>query len=212
MVAGPDGCVRFIADGRDGCDFGAPRRRPRKVDRDVKPDLDYWLPEFGIRIAHRRESSAPPDRLWEAAREVRLADAGMLGRLIRWRIPGLPAGISFAEMFRRSPFIPLVDDAEGSSVSGIVGRIWTLRRDYPELDGPDDFRSWSASGTARVLFANWVEPADRGASAALASEVRVQAIGAQGRLGVAAVAPLTAAFQGLIGSEGIAAAVRRAER
>lgn len=178
----------------------------------MRPDLDHWLPEYGVRIAHRRQSNASPDRLWDAAREVRLADVGMLGRLIRWRIPGLPAGISFAEMFRHPPFIPLVDDADGASVSGIVGRIWTLRRDYPELDGPDAFCRWSTSGTARVLFANWVEPADHGASAALASEVRVQAIGVQGRLGVAAVGPLTAAFQGLIGSEGIAAAVRRAEQ
>jgi hypothetical protein len=178
----------------------------------VRPHLDYWLPEFGLRVAHRRESTASPERLWEAARQVRLDDAGMLGRLIRWRIPGMPAGISFEEMFRHPPFIPLVDGNDHAAVSGLVGRIWTLRRDYPELGGRDEFRRWSASGTARVLFANWVEPADRGANAALASEVRVQAIGAQGRVGVAAIRPLTAAFQGLIGSEGIAAAVARAER
>ncbi len=178
----------------------------------MRPDLDYWLPEFGVRVAHRRESSASPERLWDAARQVRLADAGMLGRLVRWRIPGMPAGISFEDMFRHPPFVALLDDTDQASVSGLVGRIWTLRRDYPELDGPEEFRRWSESGTARVLFASWVEPADRGASAALASEVRVQAIGAQGRLGVAAIRPLTGAFQGLIGSEGIAAAVARAER
>jgi hypothetical protein len=46
----------------------------------------------------------------------------------------------------------------------------------------------------------------------LSVEVRVQAIGAQGRLGVSAVRPLVRAFGGLVGSEGIGAAVRRAER
>jgi len=39
----------------------------------------------------------------------------------------------------------------------------------------------------------------------------VQAVGAQGRFGVAAVRPLVAGFGALVGSEGIAAAVRRAE-
>ena len=200
------------AQRRVGRGTGSPGCRASVTLENVRPDLDYWLPEFGIRVAHRRESSASPGRLWDAARQVRLADAGMLGRLVRWRIPGMPAAISFEEMFRRPPFVALTDDTDHASVSGLVGRIWTLRRDYPELCGPEEFRRWSEAGTARVLFASWVEPADRGASAALASEVRVQAVGAQGRLGVAAIRPLTAAFQGLIGTEGIAAAVARAER
>ncbi len=42
-------------------------------------------------------------------------------------------------------------------MSGIVGRIWTLRRDYPELRDPEEFRAWSTPGTARVVFANWIE-------------------------------------------------------
>ena len=40
----------------------------------------------------------------------------------------------------------------------------------------------------------------------------MRAIGAQGRLGLAAVRPLVKRFQQLVGSEGIAAAVRLAER
>jgi len=40
--------------------------------------------------------------------------------------------------------------------------------------------------------------------------VRVQAFGAQGRLGLAAVRPLVRRFHQLIGTDGIAAAVRRA--
>lgn len=178
----------------------------------MRPDLDQWLPEFGIRVAHRRESSANPERLWQSAREIRLADVGMLGRLVRWRIPGMPAEISFEEMLRHPPFLALVDDTDQAAVSGLVGRIWTIRRDYPRLRVPDEFLRWCTPGTARVLFANWVEPAGARDSAALASEVRVQAIGAQGQLGVAAVRPLSTAFHALIGSEAIAAAVRRAEQ
>jgi hypothetical protein len=46
----------------------------------------------------------------------------------------------------------------------------------------------------------------------LLTEARVEPIGVQGRIGVAAVAPLVHSFGGLVGSEGLAAAVRRAER
>jgi hypothetical protein len=40
----------------------------------------------------------------------------------------------------------------------------------------------------------------------------VEAIGLQGRVGVAAVRPLVQRFGHLVGSDGLAAAVRRAER
>jgi hypothetical protein len=176
-----------------------------------KPDLDRWLSEPSLRVAHRRESAADADRLWEAAQRVRVADVGLLGRLVRWRIPGVPAEMSFDQVFRSQPFIVL-DDGDGQSlVSGLVGRIWTLRRDYPKLREPNEYRSWEVSGTAKVLFANWVEPlpADR---SALCIEARVRGIGAKGRVGVAAVRPLVSRFQQLIATEGIQAAVRLAER
>lgn len=176
----------------------------------MKPELDRWLSEPAMRVAHRRESAAAPERLWQAARAIRLEDSGMLGRLIRWRIPGLPAGMSFDEMFHRPPFIALVDDDDGALMSGLVGRIWTLRRDYPQLGAPEEYERWDQAGTAKVLFATWVEPASGGRTA-LCSEVRVRPIGVQGRIGVAAVRPLVSAFQQLVGSEGIAAAVRLAE-
>jgi hypothetical protein len=175
------------------------------------PDLDHWLARPSMRVAHRRESDAAPDRLWEAARAVRLADTRMLGRLVRWRIPWLAPDISFDELFRAPPFIVLAEDDGRDLLSGLVGRIWTLRRDYPLLEDPEEFREWSTGGTARVLFANWIEQTPSG-RAALQSEVRVEAIGAQGRVGVAAVRPLVGAFGNLVGSEGIEAAVRLAER
>ncbi len=182
----------------------------------MKPDLDHWLSDPALRVAHRRASSAPADELWEAAKTVRLADAALLGRLVRWRIPGTPSGISFDGLFREPPFTVLLDD-DRALVAGLVGRIWTLRRDYPQLAGPDEFRSWSSPGTARVVLANWVEPADGdgrgdGNRALLFSETRVAAIGVQGRLGVAAVRPLVSAFQNVIASDGMAAAVRLAEK
>ena len=174
-------------------------------------DLDRWLPRPTIRVVHRRDSSVSPEQLWEAARSVRLRDASLLGRLVRWRIPGTTAELSFDELFRNPPFIVLDGHHDRALVSGLVGRIWTLRRDYPQLDDPDEFVRWSKRGTARVAFANWVQEAGRG-RAALASEARVEAIGVQGSVGVRAVRPLVGAFQALVGSDGIEAAVRLAER
>jgi hypothetical protein len=172
-------------------------------------DLDDWVPRPATRVAHARDSDASPATLWRASQSVRLCDAPRLGRLVRWRIPGLAADLPFDTMFRHDPFVVLHDEADGL-LSGLVGRLWTLRRDYPQLSHPDEFREWSKSGTARVLFANWVAPR-AGGGATLHSETRVEAFGTQGRIGFATLRPLVQAFQQLIGSDGIAEAVRRAE-
>jgi hypothetical protein len=112
-------------------------------------------------------------------------------------------------MFRGPPFLVLAE-GETALVSGLVGRIWTLRRDYPRLPEPAAFEAHRERGSARVVFAHWIEPG-QGAGCVLASEARVEAIGLQGRVGVAAVRPLVGRFGDLVGSEGLAAAVRRAE-
>jgi hypothetical protein len=175
------------------------------------PDLDRWLPDPLIRITHRRVASAQPDVLWGCARSVTLEDTRALGRLVRLRIPGLPRALTFDAMFRSPPFIVLHTD-ERQLLSGIVGRIWTIRRDYPSLADPDEFRSWSRPGTARVLFATWVEQGDGAGRSALVSETRVAAVDRRARFGLAAVRPLIIASHHLIGTDGIAVAARRAER
>jgi hypothetical protein len=171
-------------------------------------DLDRWLPNPAIRVRHSRRSSADPEAVWRAARSVRVRDTAVLGRLVQWRIPGITADVVFDELFRGPPFCVL-EQSDLGLVSGIVGRIWTLRRDYPRLAGPDEFRSFDAPGTARVMFAMWA--AADGSGGRLSAEVRVAPVGAQGRFGVAAVRPLVAGFHTLIGSDGLGAAVRRAE-
>lgn len=176
--------------------------------------LDTWIADPTIRVAHRRTGRASVEELWQAAQTVRLADTQMLGRLVRWRIPGLDGSMAYDEMFRRPPFVVL-DEGEHHLLSGIVGRIWTLRRDYPTLDGPEAFRAYCTRGTVRVLFASWAQASDEAAEdtrAELCSEVRVEAFGRQGRLGLATVRPLVRGFAPVIGTDGIAAAVRQAER
>jgi hypothetical protein len=176
----------------------------------VRPDLDYWLDRPAVRITHRREAQVDPALLWAAARAVRTSETRRLGRLVRLRIPGLPRDLAYDDLFRSPPFTVLCEDEQALMV-GIVGRIWTVRRDYPTLAEPEDFRRWAARGTVRVLFAHWVEAADDGASA-LVSETRVSAGDRLGRLGLAAVRPLIVASHQLIGSEGLDRAVSLAER
>lgn len=175
------------------------------------PDLDQWLPDPSLRVVHRRSSHAAPDRLWEAATAITVSETGLLGRLIRWRIPGTTATMPFGELFRAPPFIVL-EEHPRALVSGLVGRIWTLGRDYPELSSAAEFSRFSDRGTARVVFGHWVEAPADGGQATLVSDARVRAIDLQGRLGLAAVRPLVGRFGGLVGSEGLAAAVRRAEQ
>jgi hypothetical protein len=174
------------------------------------PDLDAWLQEPAVRTFHRRVARADPDALWEAAGAIRLSDSRLLGRVVRWRVPGTPGGATYREVLGREPF-RVLEAGERHSLSAIVGRIWTLRRDYPSLPDAAAFRDWHEPGTARVLFAHWVEPAGGGRSA-LVSETRVDVVDRQARLGLHLVRPLIATFEPLIGSEALALAARRAER
>jgi hypothetical protein len=173
------------------------------------PDLARWLPDPILRSDHRREADADPAALWSAAGDVRLADCRVLGRLVRWRIPGLSADLTFRELFRTDPFVVL-EETERSSMSGLCGHIWTLRRDYPRLDGPDAFVEWRGPGTVRVLYANWVEPAGRN-RAALVSQVHIAAVDSAARRGLRLVRPLISAFERRIDSEPLAIAAQRAE-
>lgn len=175
----------------------------------MTPQLDTWLADPAVTITHHRSSRAEPADLWDAARTIELRDTRLLGRLVRWRIPGVPAQSTFESLFRGAPFAVLEED-ELTLVSGLVGRIWTLRRDYPVLEDPEDFRGWSRSGTAKVVFAHWVEPAD-GETSVLRSEARVEAFGTRGRIGLASVRPLISRFHQLVANDALAAAVRAAE-
>jgi hypothetical protein len=172
--------------------------------------LDRWLPEPAITTHHRRASLVEATRLWRAARTLRLSDTQLLGRLIRWRIPGTSADLSFDELFRTYPFIVLEED-EGSLISGLCGRIWTLARDFPALAGPEAFRDWDRSGTVRVLFAHWVERGE-GGKFELVSEARVQPVDSRAERRLRVLWALVGRFEGLVGTEALTAAVRRAEK
>jgi hypothetical protein len=169
--------------------------------------LDDWLPDPAVRTHHRRRSSADPDRLWAAANELRLDETHALGRVVRWRIPGLDGRRTFRELLSDYPFCVL-DEGEQWSLSGLCGRIWTLHRDYPRLDGPEAFRSWDEPGTVRVLLANWVERDGRGS--AIVSEARVAPVDRRAALRLRSLWLVIGVFERLIGGEALALAAERA--
>src|SRR5437763_16920348 len=102
----------------------------------MTPDLDQWLPDPALRVVHCRESCASAYQLWAAAQVVRVSDAGLLGRLIRWRIPGTPGRLTFEELLRRPPFMVSDGEQDRALVCSLVWRIGTLRPEYPVLFEP----------------------------------------------------------------------------
>src|SRR5215217_6910602 len=142
--------------------------------------LDAWIRDPEVRTHHRRAADSDPDALWRAATTLRLCDTHMLGRLVRWRIPGLDRRLTYGELFRTYPFTVL-EEEEQHLLAGLCGRIWTLARDYPRLDGPEAFAGWDEPGTVRVAFAHWVRDGGDG-RAELVSEAREQPVDARSSL------------------------------
>jgi hypothetical protein len=172
--------------------------------------LDRWLPDPAVRTHHRRTAAASPAELWDAAARVRLRDTRRLGRMVRWRIPGLAEDLTYHEMFRAYPFCVLAED-EHTLVSGLCGRIWTLARDYPPLPDPSAFAEWDEPGTVRVAFAHTALPLDDG-RAELVSEARVEPVDRHARLRLRAVWAVLGPFERLVAAEPLALAARHAER
>jgi hypothetical protein len=171
--------------------------------------LDRWLPDPAITTRHRRAAAASPEELWDAARDLRLRDTHRLGRMVRWRIPGLPSEITYHEMFRAYPFCVLEED-EHTLISGLCGKIWTLARDYPRLDDAAAFEAWDEPGTVRVAFIHCARQLEDG-RAELVSEARVSPVDRHARLRLRAIGAVLGPFERLVAAEPLALAARRAE-
>ena len=124
---------------------------------------------------------------------------------MRWRIPGLDGRLTYGELFRDYPFTVL-DEGERHLLAGLCGRIWTLARDYPRLDGPETSRagtspapcaSCSATGSSRPT-----------AGSALVSEARVQPVDRTASLRLRTLWKVIGPFERLVGAEAIARGYR----
>lgn len=174
-------------------------------------DLDAWLPAPQITTRHSRAAPVDRDTLWDAARDVRLDQTRTIGRLVRWRIPGVAPHQTFMGLLSEDPFT-LLDEGPHHAISGLCGRIWTLSRDYGDLAGPDDFLAWSEPRTVRVLFAHWVRAGSEEATSTLYSEARVAPTDRVATLRLRALWLAVGPFERLIGAEALALAAEHAER
>ena len=127
---------------------------------------------------------------------------------MRWRIPGHRADQTFRELLAAYPFCVL-DEGEHWSISGLCGRIWTLQRDYPRLDGPEDFRAWSSPAPCASSIANWVEPDGDGGARSSARRASPPST-ARAALRLRSLWMLIGVFERLIGGEALALAAERA--
>ena len=169
-------------------------------------DLDDLMPDAPVRTHHRRStSSASADQVWDAACALRLSDTRRLGRLVRWRLPDTPPDCTFRELLRAYPFT-LLDEGPRYSISGLCGRIWTFRTDYPRLSGPADFAAWNEPGTVRVVFATWAQERLDG-RVELCDEARVKPVDDAAALRLRLLWAAVGGFEGLIGSEAISRAL-----
>ena len=91
-----------------------------------------------------------------------------------------------------------------------LGRIWALRRDYPQIEGLDDLLAWGEHGTVRVLLAHWIEP-DGPGRCALLSEGRIKPVDGAAGLRLRALWAAVGHFERLIGGEVLPIAAGRAE-
>jgi hypothetical protein len=172
------------------------------------PDLDTWIAQPAVRTHRRRAVAASPAALWRAAQGIRLTDTRRLGRVVRWRIPGLPPSQTYHQLFRGYPFT-ILDEGDRHLVSGLCGRIWTLERDYPRLAGADAFRAWDDPGTVRVLFAHWAARTGDG-RAELCSEARIEPVDRTAALRLRALWFVIGHLEPLVAAEPLTVAARRA--
>jgi hypothetical protein len=172
--------------------------------------LDTWLPEHHVRIRYAQTATVAPEQLWEAAKEVRVADTGTMRRLIGWRLGrnAPPAGATYRELFRSGIFT-LLEEGERFSVSGVAGRIWAPSGDYARFESGDEYREWSRPGTAKVALMTEVREHELGSQ--IVSESRVLVQGKRARVVFRGFWAVMAPFGRYVGSEVLAAAVRRAE-
>jgi hypothetical protein len=175
----------------------------------IEDAIERWAAKPVVRTHHRRVAAADAGAFWRAASSVRLNETRALGRLVRWRIPDTPGHITYHELFERYPFTPL-EEGETHLLTGLCGRIWTLQRDYPRLEGPADFEEWDERDSVRVLLAHWTRPLDDGRSE-IVSEARVVPIGRRAAVRMRSLWAVIGTFERLIGAEPLVIAQRRAE-
>lgn len=172
--------------------------------------IEDWLPKTHARVRHARTSIAHPDDLWKAAQTIRLRDTPRLCRLVRWRLGrnAPPPDTTFQDFFRSGVFT-LLEEGERHSVSGVAGRIWSPSGDYARFGTPADYMEYTRRGTAKVVIGVSVREHPDGSE--IVSDARIWLADRRAQIVFRPFWAVVSPFSRFIGTEGLAAAVRRAE-
>ena len=199
-----EGKIPFLED-----QIVVPERLPL-LEPHTEPTIREWLPESHAHLSYSRRSTASPDDLWEAANEVRLADAPRLCRLIRWRLGSHapPSDTTFRDFFRTGIFIEL-EEGERHAASGVAGRIWTPSGQYERFATAAEYKEYEESGTAKVVLLTGVREHPGGSE--IFNEAEILVHGRRTRMFFWPFWQVVHPFGRLIATEGLAVAVRRAE-
>jgi hypothetical protein len=151
--------------------------------------LTKVLPEFEFSERHERHVAAPPDRVYRATRDLRVAQVPILRLLmaLRW-LPAIVTG----DKRPLSPGATAVDEAvqfgfvvawdrvgDGYGFVGI-GRYWRLDSGIRQISGLDEFLDFSEHGFAKLAVGVAVEP-DGSDQARVVTETRVATTDASAR-------------------------------
>jgi hypothetical protein len=141
-----------------------------------------------------------------------LRETRTLRPIIAWRLgryaPG--ADTPLRSVLASHPFHLLAEQGM-VSVSGMAGKLWSLRDTFVRFDGADGFRDWAEPGFCKVVVRHEVRP-EGGGGSAIDSEVRIWCTSRGAQVHFRPYWAFIGPFSRFIGSELLSAAVRRAER
>lgn len=176
----------------------------------MTPRAEDWIPKTHARLHHVRRSIAHPDDLWRAAQDVRLRETPRLCRLVKWRLGrNAPAPETTFRDFFRSGVFTLLEEGERHSVSGVAGRIWSPSGDYARFETASDYMEYRRRGTAKVVIAVSVREHPGGSE--IVSDARIWVADRRAQIVFRPFWTIVSPFSRFVGTEGLAAAVRRAE-
>lgn len=176
----------------------------------MTPRPEDWLPKTHARLHHARRSTAHADDLWEAAQDVRLTDTPRLLRLVRWRLGrnAPPPETTFRDFFRSGVFT-LLEEGERHSVSGVAGRIWSPTGDYARFETGPDYMEYDHRGTAKVVIT--ISARELPSGSEIVSDAGIWLRDRRAQIVFRPFWAVVSPFSRFVGTEGLAAAVRRAE-
>jgi hypothetical protein len=142
---------------------------------------------------------------------VQVRETRTLRPIIGWRLGRYaPAGDApLYDVLATHPFVRLAEDGM-VSVSGLVGKLWSLGDTFVRFDDPATFGGWREPGYCKVAVRHEVVP--DGGGAVLISDVRIWCTDRRTQLRFRPYWAFIGPFSRFIGSELLSAAARRAER